>query len=151
MIDDTETDDELASRLGRTLARIDPVPTEVIAAARASRTWRTIDAELAALLYDSALDGSEGVGVRGGGPRLLTFTSPEVTVELEVRDGGHRVVGQIAGTPGARVEICHADGPAPVEIDDIGHFSCRSVGPGPISVRVTDANGTVTQTEWVVI
>ena len=151
MIDDHESDDELASRLGRVLARVDPVPSDVLAAARASKTWRTIDTELAALMYDSVVDSGELVGVRGGGARMLTFTSAEVTVELEVLDGGRSLMGQVGGATGARLELCHADGSTPIEIDHIGHFSCRNVPPGPMSVRVTESHGAVTQTEWVVI
>jgi hypothetical protein len=130
MIDDYESDDELQARLGVVLARVDPPPTEVIAAAKASATWRTVDAELASLMYDSVLDRSESIGVRGGGGRLLTFSSPNA----------------------ARIEICYGDGVVPLDTDHIGHFSCGSVRPGPISLRVTDdATGTVTQTEWFVI
>ena len=151
MIDDCERDDELALRLGRVLERVDPVPSDVLAAAMASRTWRTIDTELAALMYDSVLDSGELAGIRGGSARMLTFTSPDVTVELEVRDGGRSLMGQVGGATGTWVELCHADGSTPIEIDHIGHFSCRNVRPGPMSVRVTESNGAVTQTEWVVI
>lgn len=151
MIDDFETDEELAARLGRALARVDAVPSDVIAAARASRIWRTVDSELAALMYDSVFDRGDRVGVRGFGSRMLTFSSPQLTVELEVVDAGTTVIGQVSAGTGARVEICHADGSAPVEVDHVGHFSYRRVRQGAMSVRVTDPDGTVTQTEWVVI
>jgi hypothetical protein len=152
MIDEHESDDELATRLGRALARFDPVPRSVVTAAKASRTWRTIDAELAVLLHDSVLDRDQWAGVRGGGSRLLTFTSPDVTVELEVLGWGRGLIGQVTGARTARVEICHGNERTPVETDALGHFRSDTVPAGPVSVRATDAeSGTVTQTEWVVL
>lgn len=152
MMDGYETDDELAIRLGRALAQVDPVPSSVVAAAKASGTWRTFDTELALLVYDSVLDTNELAGVRGGGSRLLTFASPDVTVELEVL-GGHRgLIGQITGVTPTRVEICSGDGSTVTEPDAVGNFACPSLRPGAVSVRATDdVNGTVIQTEWVVI
>ena len=152
MIDHHESDDELATRLGRALARLDPVPAGVVAAAKASSAWRTVDAELAVLLHDSVLDRDEWAGVRGGGRRLLTFTSPDVTVELEVLGRGQGFVGQVTAARPARVELCHADDRLPVETDALGSFSFAAVPPGPVSVRTTDTvSGVVTQTEWVVL
>ena len=151
MSDDFETDDELAARLGGAIARHDPVPRSVVMAAKASRVWRTIDTELAVLLHDSALDRDEWVGVRGGGSRLLTFTSPDVTVEVEVLSGGRGLIGQVTGARTARVEICHADTRVEVETDALGHFSSKRIPHGPTSLRMTAENGAVTQTEWVAL
>lgn len=147
-----ETDDELAARIGRILAITDPVPATVVAAARASGSWRGVDAELAVLMYDSVFDRDELAGVRGGGPRLLTFTSPDLTVELEVRSAGRGVVGQVDGPSAGRVEMCRRGASVPLETDPSGHFVSEASVSGPISIRVTDeTTGTVTQTEWVVI
>ena len=71
---DMGKDDDLLRELGRVVTAADPVPPEVIAAAKASFTWRTIDAELAELAFDSLLD-DEGVtdnlatGLPAGGIR----------------------------------------------------------------------------------
>jgi hypothetical protein len=150
--DDLESDDELAERLGQLIARVDPVPSHVLAGARASRTWVTFDAELAELMYDSILDEDELVGVRGNGGRLLTFISAETTVELEVLPAGRGIVGQVGGPTVPHLEIRHAAGSVPVEVDPVGRFSARHVPAGPISLRLTSGeSGAVTQTEWVVI
>jgi hypothetical protein len=148
---DNENDDELAARLGRAIARRDPVPQDVIRAAKASGAWRTADAELAMLLYDSVLD-EEFAGVRGGGSRLMTFTSARVTVDIEISGRDRVVVGQVEGVDPAGVEICYAEGAVAVETDPSGHFSLPSGRSGPMSVRITDGRaGTVIRTEWVVI
>ena len=61
------------------------------AAARAAWTWRTIDAELAALVHDSTLDDQELVGVRGAATvRALSFAAGEHMIEVEVSEDGDR-------------------------------------------------------------
>ena len=54
-------DDALEELLGAALRPADPVPRHVVAAARGAFTWRTIDQELADLVFDSA---TELTGVR---------------------------------------------------------------------------------------
>ncbi len=49
MSDERRRDDELLGMLRAALEASDPVPEAVLDAARASFTWRMIDAELAAL------------------------------------------------------------------------------------------------------
>ena len=70
----TPTDDELLELVGRALRTAEPVPDRVIAGARAAWTWRTIDEELAELVFDSAV---ELTGVRSEDTaRQLTFRAP---------------------------------------------------------------------------
>ena len=70
----TPTDDELLELVGRALRIAEPVPDRVIAGARAAWTWRTIDEELAELVFDSAV---ELTGVRSEDTaRQLTFRAP---------------------------------------------------------------------------
>src|SRR3954452_12156683 len=81
---------------------VDPVPERVVFAAKASLSWRTIDAELAELTYDSALDVDRLTLVRGAtAARMLTFSAGDLTVDVEVEgtDRERRLVG--AMTPGA--------------------------------------------------
>ena len=55
----------------------------MLAAARAAIGWRTIDAELAELIADSAVD-EPALLVRGTAqPRTLTFEAPGLTIEIE--------------------------------------------------------------------
>jgi hypothetical protein len=53
----TPDDDEaLLVDLRRVTNELDPIPEHVLAAVRAAIGWRTIDAELADLIVDSAID-----------------------------------------------------------------------------------------------
>ena len=68
------SDDDLLELVGRALRAADPVPDRVIDGARAAWTWRTIDEELAELVFDSA---AELTGVRSEDTaRQLTFRAP---------------------------------------------------------------------------
>ena len=52
------TDDATFDELKDALTAADAVPDDVLQAAKDSYTWRTIDAELAELVFDSSLDES---------------------------------------------------------------------------------------------
>jgi hypothetical protein len=137
-------DAALLAGLRGALDRVDPVPTDLVAAARAVLTWRTVDEELAELTYDSLLDGL--VGVRAAptatAPRQLSFEAGGAAVEVELADG--RLVGQLIPPGPARVELHHATDVVATRADDLGRFSfdvgvfaLPGVGsPGPIRLRV---------------
>jgi hypothetical protein len=146
-------DERLVERLRAAATRFDPVPPEIDAAARAAFTWRTIDAELAALAYDSVLDADLLVGVRGQqGPRMLTFEAAGLTAELEVvvSDGRRRLVGQLVPPGPARIGIRHRGGELTVDADDLGRFAVDGVERGPVSLRIDAQAGAVAvHTDWV--
>ena len=59
-------DDALAGRLRDVVAQIDPVPHAVTEFALAAIDSRTLDAEIAELVYDSAADADQAALVRSG-------------------------------------------------------------------------------------
>src|SRR3954468_3419738 len=112
MTSDKEYEDLLAELRVAGLV-VDPVPERVMFGAKASLSWRTIDAELAELTYDSALDADRLTLVRGAtAARMLTFSAGDLTVDVEVEgtDRERRLVGEL--TPGQRAVIVvrHAEG-----------------------------------------
>jgi len=150
-LSDAESD-ELLDRLTRLAAVHDPVPQAVVDAAIASENWRDIDAELAELVFDSAVDGAM-VGARGVlDGRQLTFEAPGMTVELEVLGEPARIQGQLVPAGEADVEILHPRGSVSVHADPLGHFRADGVPEGPVSLRcrVEGSEAPVTSTDWVV-
>jgi hypothetical protein len=128
--------DPLLAELVEMLERADPVPSDVVDAARASFTWRTIDAELAELTADSLLTGA---GVRGSDPaRLLTFAGPGLEVEVEVAVTGddRRLTGQLVPTGPAEVSVRWATGSADTVADDLGRFTVGGVPATTVSLAV---------------
>jgi hypothetical protein len=148
----TDDDTRLLNELRDLVERIDPVPEGVKHAARGSFTWRTIDAELAQLAYDSAVDEALLASVRSSSTsRLLTFETPSLTIELELEPQGatSRVRGQLAPPQTAQVAVRHAGGTAQAEADQIGCFTAEGIAHGPLSLRCELADGAVVVTEWL--
>jgi hypothetical protein len=147
----TASDDELLALVGRALRAAEPVPDHVLTGARAAWTWRTIDAELAELVFDSAV---ELTGVRSEDTaRQLTFRAPGIEIEVMVVDDvSRRVVGQLIPPGEFTVQIMSGDRVAEQATDRLGRFTFETVEPGPVRISVIDPDGTpVVSTEWVLL
>ena len=143
------SDDALQALLGRALRTADPVPDRVLAGARAAWTWRTIDEELAELVFDSA---AELTGVRSEDTaRQLTFRSPGVEIEVMVVDDvSRRVVGQLIPPGDFAVRLAVGDELLEASTDRLGRFTFEAVSPGPVRISIVDPAGTpIVSTEWV--
>ena len=152
----TPEDAALLAELGAAMDEVDPAPAEVVAAARASFTWRTVDAELAALAelsFDSLVDAG-GTVVRGGAePRLLTFRAGDLEIEVEATQAGttFRLLGQIVPPSAGQVEVRHPDGSRTMPADELGRFSVDNVSAGPVSLVWRPPGGAAVNTEWVTL
>lgn len=148
-------DDRMIEELRALGSRIDPPPQLLTDFARAALGWRTLDAELAELTYDSAVDDTLVATVRGAvrGPRLLTFDLGEVTVEVEVTADGdqRRLIGQVVPMQPARIEVRHSGGVTAVDADELGRFGADGLSAGPVSLRCrldADDGERVVHTDW---
>jgi hypothetical protein len=151
------SDEQLMEALGAGLRAADHVPSEIVAAAKASYTWLDIDAELAALTFDSITESPEMAGVRSGasGPRALTFEHGDVVVDVEIDQDG-TVVGQVAPAPVEWVEVHQAAPSQPVRIaaDERGRFRAPGVGHGPFRLLCRFGAGApfpLLLTDWVTL
>ena len=117
------------------LAAVDPVPGGVTAAALASLGYRRPETRLADLVADSAMS---PLAVRGGpyAPRLLTFTTPGLVIGVEVSsaDTDRDLVGHLAPSRAADVEIRWPGGALTAHADTAGHFTATHIPAGPISM-----------------
>ena len=145
-----EDDDALLARLGRGLAGHDLPPPDVLAGARAAFAERDLDGELAALVFDSALE-REPVGVRsGGGPRLLSFEAGDAGVEIQVAGDDGRLLGQVVPAATAEVEVVASDGSQTFATDHLGRFSVDRPAAGPVQVRWR-CGDRLTRTDWILL
>jgi hypothetical protein len=140
----TDKDATTEAELRALFSRVDPVPPLLDEAARGAFTWRTVDAELAELMRDSAEAASEeeaGALVRGSeGPRQLSFESPRLGIELEIVATGpreRRLEGQLLppGTATVTVERPGEDGLS-VQADELGRFSLDGLRAGVVRLHV---------------
>ena len=148
-----DSDDGLLAALRVAARALDPVPASVTDAAKAAFTWRTIDAELAALVYDSAEQ--ELAGVRGApARRSLSFEYADVVVDMELDEGERTLTGQVAPPAVDWIELHQAESAAPVrvEADELGRFRMTGVRPGPFRLLCRFAASTpfpMLLTDWV--
>ena len=146
------SEQELMAKLRRALDAADPVPTDVTDFAKAALGWRTIEAELAAISYDSSTEETPA-GVRSTATaHMLSFQAGEWTIDIEYQSSTGRLIGQIEPAREATVELHFAGGTVITEADDLGRFAFDGILPGPISlVFRTPGDIEVVKTEWTVI
>lgn len=148
-------DDELMAELAAAVAESadDQVTERRRSAARTAFTWRTVDAELAELLHDSALDAGAAVRSSGDAPRSLSFIRGAVTIEIEVT--GSSLLGEVIDDDGgdepATVSLQRPDADDRVtETDASGFFRFDDVAPGPVRFVVARAGWSLT-TPWATL
>jgi hypothetical protein len=139
-------DDRLLDELRAALQGAGRPTPAMEAAGRAAFSWGSVDAELAALTYDSARDA--GAGVRGptAPPRTLVFQGAEVSVELELTDTG--LTGQLIPPDHGDVALWSPDGQlASVHADELGCFELEVSSGGLMRLRCRTSSGDLL-TEW---
>jgi hypothetical protein len=152
---DTENDDALLAELAMAIRPLTDPPPAVVEAGKQLFTWRTIDAELAELAYDSVLDDSL-VGVRSAGtPRIISFEAGSLTIEVEIdaTPGARRLIGQLIPASAAELELSSADAdPVVGQADELGRFALplsRQVRRA--SLRCVLPDGRTVQSAWIPI
>lgn len=142
-----QTDHELLARLARIADRIDPVPELAYEMGRAAFELGQVDAELAELVRDSAVEAL--AGVRGDPtPRLLSFEAADLALDLQVVPHADRrsILGQVIGAA-AQVSVQTAEGTFPATVGPQGLFRLDDLPSGRIRVHVISA-GTGYVTSW---
>jgi hypothetical protein len=153
MTTDDWTEEELLAMLASALRAEQEVPGSLVDAGKAVWTWRSVDAELAALTYDSAVAGAghQLVATRSEAASLrsLTYASQNLTIELEVTR--EALLGQVQPAQAARVEVVTRSGALTrVEVDDVGWFTVRPVPRDPFRISCTTVDGSVkVVTAWI--
>jgi hypothetical protein len=157
MDEDRERDEALMSELRAFFADTDPVPPVVTEAANAALGWRRLDADLAELLRDSAVEQESLALARSGevSTRSLTFAAAQLTIDVEIRedDGTRTLLGQLSPAASATIEIQTVDEPlVSVTTDQLGRFRVILPTGGPVRLRVVDPNrppGRAVETSWI--
>jgi len=146
--------DELRA-LGRA---VDPVPDEVESFAKAALGWRRIDAELAELLSDSALDREALAAVRSSHARTrsVTFQATDLELDVDVQPGERAIVllGQLSPAERATVEAQRDDSTiaASTETDDLGRFRLQLDEGGRMRLLVRrDPPAPLVETSWLTL
>jgi hypothetical protein len=124
------------------------VPPEVLQAGYAAFTWRTIDAELAELTYDSIAQDSQMVTSRSqhAALRALSLSSSSLTIELEIEPT--LLMGQLVPPGPADMVLTLHDGTKTfVQVDDLGCFTIEPVPEAAFRLQVVGEQSVVT--DWI--
>ena len=126
------------------------VPAAFVEAGKNAYAWHNIDAELASLSHDSALDLGQAAAVRSeeAPVRALTFQSARYSIEVEVT--GDALFGQLVPPQPGTAELQTRSGRSvTAPIDDVGCFTLAPVPGGPFRLRCHTAPQTEVRTGWV--
>jgi hypothetical protein len=146
-------DERLLEELREALGRDAAPPSSVVEAAKASYTWRTVDAELAELTHDSLVD--QPLARTRGAPdrRALIFEARDLVIEVEVSVSAQerRLLGQLVPAQPAQIEVRQAGATRRIEADTAGRFMVSGLKARPVSLRCQLAGHHPVSTEWVLI
>jgi hypothetical protein len=145
-------DETLLEALREAMRARDAVPPWFVETGKSAYAWHNIDAELAQLTYDShseermaAVTRSETASIRA-----LTFTSADLSIELEVTDDG--LLGQIIPPRAGALEIhTKADTIMTTTVDEIGLFAVDHIPDSPFRLRCRTADGADVLTGWITL
>ena len=142
--DDSEPTPTFLAQVRAAMADRDAVPRRVVEDGYAAFAWRSIDAELAELLYDSATQELATSGSRSDQAtvRAMTFASEQAAIELEIHDDA--VFGQIVPALGGDVVVI-VDGEPGLRspVDEVGAFRLQPVPSVTFRLRFEGAETTI--------
>ena len=151
-VSDRWGDDDLLAALREAVRARQAVPAEFVEAGKSAFAWHNIDAELAQLTYDSSRDTRYEPSLRAetASVRALTFTSPHLTIELEVSEDS--LLGQFVPAQPGTVRVQPADGAeTTVPADEIGCFVIRPIPSRPFRLDCRTTGGTDALTGWITL
>lgn len=148
---------QLLDELRRLAGEVDPVPGEVTSFAKAALGWRRIDAELAELLSDSALEPATALTRGAAEVRAVTFRAADLEIDLEIHEGeapGSKVLlGQLAPPTSAEIEVQRDDQStaATARSDQLGRFRIELSEGGRVRLLVRREQLTAVETSWIAV
>jgi hypothetical protein len=152
-VPDGRDDDELLGALGEAMRTRRSVPEWFVETGKNAYAWHNIDAELAQLTYDSAGDTGRGVAAamrsEAASIRALTFTSAQLSIELEV--GSDSLLGQIIPPRAGMLEVHTAAGVTSSPVDEIGCFAVEPIPASPFRLRCRTEDGGDVLTGWITL
>jgi len=150
--DDRDDDERLLGELREAIRARRAVPSWFVETGKAAYAWHDIDAELAQLTYDSESDlGWAAAATRSESAliRALVFTSPGLSIELEVTEDS--LLGRIIPPGAGTLETHTKTGVTATPVDEIGFFAVEPIPPSPFRLRCRTENGTDVLTGWITL
>jgi hypothetical protein len=153
-----DDDDELLAALGEAIRAREEVPEWFVETGKNAYAWHNIDAELAQLTYDSDSDRDQGrdrdlvaaVRSEAASIRALTFTSTQLSIELEVTEDA--LLGQVVPPRAGTLEVQTMAGTiATIPMGVLGLVSVEPIPASPFRLRCRTGNDTDVLTGWITL
>lgn len=146
-----ESDEELAADLAAAILTEQAVPERFVAAGKAAFAWRTVDAELAQLVADSAgQDALAGTRADHAEVRTVTFAAGDVTIDVEIAPDA--LLGQVVPAREGELEVVERDGATrTTAVDDVGWFTLRPGPAGTFRLRFRSPGRRDVLTAWITV
>ena len=130
------------------------MPPDFVAAARDAFAWHNIDADLAQLTYDSSDRTEELAATRAqeeAAIRVLTFTSAQAGLQIELEVQEDALAGQILPMQAAAIEIqTRTCTQQPISADEVGCFWISPIPSEDFRLRCRPVTGNAeVVTAWV--
>jgi hypothetical protein len=137
-------DEDLLAALRQAFAARRAVPPGFVQAGQNAFAWHDIDAELAQLTYDSTHRTGEAVATRApeeeAAIRVLTFTSAQAGLQIELEVQEDALAGQILPMQSAVIELQTRTGTQqPISADEVGCFWITPIPSGDFRLRCRPA------------
>lgn len=145
-------DEDLLAALCAAMRARAEVPPEHVAAVKGIYAWRTIDAELAQVTFDSSREPDAVATIRSepASIRALTFTSAHLTMQVEVI--GDSLIGQVIPPQEGMVEVQAWDGVAMTAlVDGTGCFCATTIPRGSFRLRYRNQRDADVVTGWITL
>jgi hypothetical protein len=147
-------DEELLAALRQAFAARRAVPPEFVEAGQSAFAWHNIDAELAQLTYDSTSRTHEVAATRAQEEapiRVLTFTSTDAGLQIELEVQEDALAGQILPMQPAVIEVQTRTGTQqPISADEVGCFWISPIPGEDFRLRCQPESGNAEViTVWV--
>lgn len=143
------SDEQLIAELAAAMRAERDVPPRLLDAAKAAFAWHTVDAELAALAFDSA---GQPAGTRAETAtlRAMTFVASHITIEIEVT--ADALLGQVAPPRSGELLVREATGAVHVvQLDALGWFTVRPCPASMFRLELTLPGGPRVVTAWTTL
>ena len=142
-----DDDDVLVEHLRDALRAGDPIPEDAVVAALGVFGLHRVDEELAALAADSLVDAGVLVRRDQSSPRMLSFVTEGLTIEIELSVELGVLLGVLAPPTSSIIEVQTVSGSIETRSDDLGRFRVE-LADGPLRLHVTLGDRSVV-TPWI--
>ncbi|MEN3361615.1 MAG: hypothetical protein V7637_5597 [Mycobacteriales bacterium] len=142
-------DEQFLAAVDEALWEAREIPRHFLETWKATFSWQNLDAELAALTYDSATDNTLMTATRAERATLreLTFATAHLKIHIQVT--AKALQGQIVPPQQTRLELRTADNPTTVvTTDDDGWFTLEPIPIGSFRLHCRTESGITALTDW---